>query len=50
MYHKEFVIEIGPGPGGLTRSCVKYGANGMAIIEKDLRFLEGLQVTVAKKE
>ncbi len=44
---KEFIIEVGPGPGGITRSCIAEGIAGMATIEKDLRFMEGLQVSFA---
>jgi len=35
------VAEIGPGPGGLTRALVQYGANVLAI-EMDERFLAPL--------
>ena len=44
------VIEIGPGPGGLTRSILLHGANKVIAIEKDPRaisFLEDL-VSAAK--
>jgi 16S rRNA (adenine1518-N6/adenine1519-N6)-dimethyltransferase len=33
------IIEIGPGPGGLTRSLLKAGAKKIHAIEKDARFL-----------
>jgi hypothetical protein len=39
-----FVFEIGPGPGGLTRSCIEAGAKEIVVVEKDLRFMSGLQV------
>ena len=39
-----FVVEIGPGPGGLTRSCIEAGAKEIVVVEKDLRFMSGLQV------
>src|SRR5210317_678471 len=40
------VIEIGPGPGGLTRSILLLGAPHLIAIEKDKRavsYLEALQ-------
>lgn len=37
------VIEIGPGPGGLTRSLFKIGAKKVLAIEMDDRFLPALQ-------
>ena len=36
------VIEVGPGPGGLTRSLLKAGANKLYAIEKDERCLAAL--------
>ncbi|KAI9221395.1 S-adenosyl-L-methionine-dependent methyltransferase [Blastocladiella britannica] len=33
------VIEVGPGPGMLTRSLIKAGANKIIAVEKDSRFL-----------
>lgn len=36
------VIEIGPGPGGLTRSLLNAGATTLSIIEKDDRCLSAL--------
>ena len=38
-YH---VIEIGPGPGGLTRSLLKAGAKKLFAIEKDDRCIAAL--------
>tara|TARA_R110000868_G_scaffold26347_4_gene101532 strand:- start:6954 stop:7814 length:861 start_codon:yes stop_codon:yes gene_type:complete len=35
-------IEIGPGPGGLTRAILDAGAQHLAVIEKDARFLPAL--------
>lgn len=34
------VLEIGPGPGGLTRALLDIGANPLIVIEKDRRFVE----------
>lgn len=35
-------VEIGPGPGGLTRAIVAAGAKTLTVIEKDSRFLGAL--------
>jgi 16S rRNA (adenine1518-N6/adenine1519-N6)-dimethyltransferase len=37
------VIEIGPGPGGLTRSLLKSGANKVVAIELDHRAINALE-------
>lgn len=37
------VFEIGPGPGGLTRSLLAAGARQVIAIERDKRFLPALQ-------
>lgn len=37
------IAEIGPGPGGLTRSLLNMGAENVTVIEKDARFLPILQ-------
>jgi len=37
------VLEVGPGPGGLTRSLLNAGAKQVIAIEKDHRFLPILQ-------
>lgn len=37
------VLEIGPGPGSLTRSILDNGAKKLIVIEKDLRCIELLQ-------
>ena len=36
------VIEIGPGPGGLTRAILEAGARRLIVIERDDRCLEAL--------
>jgi 16S rRNA (adenine1518-N6/adenine1519-N6)-dimethyltransferase len=33
------IIEVGPGPGGLTRALLEAGADPLIVIEKDERFL-----------
>ncbi|MGE0827922.1 MAG: 16S rRNA (adenine(1518)-N(6)/adenine(1519)-N(6))-dimethyltransferase RsmA [Hyphomonadaceae bacterium] len=37
------VLEIGPGPGGLTRALLEAGADPLIVIEKDARFIPLLQ-------
>ncbi len=36
------VLEIGPGPGGLTRALLAHGARRVVAIERDTRFLPAL--------
>ena len=38
------IIEIGPGPGSLTRSLFLNGAQKVIAIEKDKRFIEALKI------
>ncbi len=40
------VIEVGPGPGGLTRALLEAGADPLIVIEKDVRFLPVLEPLV----
>ena len=37
------VIEIGPGPGSLTRSLLKHGVKKLIAVEKDRRFKPALE-------
>jgi 16S rRNA (adenine1518-N6/adenine1519-N6)-dimethyltransferase len=37
------ILEIGPGPGGLTRSLLNNGAKKVIVIEKDKRCIEALE-------
>ncbi|MEE2567188.1 16S rRNA (adenine(1518)-N(6)/adenine(1519)-N(6))-dimethyltransferase RsmA [Hyphobacterium marinum] len=39
------VIEIGPGPGGLTRALLAAGPEKMIAVEMDRRFIPALEVT-----
>ena len=43
----ETIIEIGPGPGGLTRSLLLEGAGNIIAIEKDTRAISALAELVA---
>ena len=45
----ETVVEVGPGPGGLTRALLEAGAQVIAI-EKDARFLPLLEDLAARAE
>ncbi|MBN8606648.1 MAG: 16S rRNA (adenine(1518)-N(6)/adenine(1519)-N(6))-dimethyltransferase RsmA [Caulobacterales bacterium] len=41
------VIEIGPGPGGLTRALLEAGADPLVVVEKDARFIPLLEPLIA---
>ncbi len=46
-YDKEndIVLEIGPGPGGLSRSLLNSGVKNLIVVEKDARFIPLLEET-----
>ncbi|XP_075410461.1 dimethyladenosine transferase 1, mitochondrial isoform X1 [Tenrec ecaudatus] len=39
-----YVYEVGPGPGGITRSILSANVAELLVVEKDTRFLPGLQM------
>lgn len=40
----KYVVEVGPGPGGITRAVIDAGAKEVHVIEKDPRFLPSLNL------
>lgn len=43
-----YVYEVGPGPGGITRSILNADITELLVVEKDTRFIPGLQVRYPK--
>ncbi|XP_011922489.1 PREDICTED: dimethyladenosine transferase 1, mitochondrial [Cercocebus atys] len=43
-----YVYEVGPGPGGITRSILNADVAELLVVEKDTRFIPGLQVRYPK--
>ena len=39
-----YVLEVGPGPGGITRSIIKCKPKHLVLVEKDRRFTPTLQL------
>lgn len=39
-----FVLEVGPGPGGITRSIIRKGPRQLVVVEKDRRFMPSLEL------
>ncbi|KAL6048953.1 hypothetical protein STEG23_028077, partial [Scotinomys teguina] len=39
-----YVYEVGPGPGGITRSILNANIAELVVVEKDTRFIPGLQM------
>lgn len=39
-----WVMEVGPGPGGITRSIIRKGPRQLVVVEKDRRFMPSLEL------
>ncbi|KAM9316729.1 dimethyladenosine transferase 1, mitochondrial [Gastrophryne carolinensis] len=39
-----YVCEVGPGPGGITRAILNSGVEELLVVEKDTRFIPGLNM------
>ena len=46
-YEGHTIIEVGPGPGGLTRALLANGAEHLTVIEKDRRCIAALEKVAA---
>nr|XP_033795116.1 dimethyladenosine transferase 1, mitochondrial [Geotrypetes seraphini]XP_033795118.1 dimethyladenosine transferase 1, mitochondrial [Geotrypetes seraphini]XP_033795119.1 dimethyladenosine transferase 1, mitochondrial [Geotrypetes seraphini] len=44
MLRDAYVLEVGPGPGGITRSILNAGVAKLLVVEKDTRFIAGLKM------
>ena len=44
------VVEVGPGPGGLTRALLRAGATRVTAIEKDRRAIDALRELAAETD
>eukprot|EP00057_Strongylocentrotus_purpuratus_P033398 XP_791286.3 PREDICTED: dimethyladenosine transferase 1, mitochondrial [Strongylocentrotus purpuratus] len=44
------VCEVGPGPGGITRSIINRGVQDLLVIEKDTRFIPSLEMLTEATE
>ena len=49
-FHGQSVIEVGPGPGGLTRALLETDASKIIVVEKDRRFIPLLEELQAVSE
>lgn len=45
-----YVIEVGPGPGGITRALLEQNIAKLVVVERDRRFLPSLEVNFFKKK